>query len=168
VSGTEPAATVRIATLADVDDVVDLYHRLAQEQSALRPLWEYADGIDEPVEESVRASIVGDDRILYVAQESGAVVGFLEAVVEGLLQQGGGEKVGVIRLIYTLDGVRGVGVGDTMLERALADFRAQGIKLFDARVSPGHRNAKNFFEAHGFKARLIVMHAVDDGGLTGG
>lgn len=167
-SGTEPAVTVRVATLADVDDVADLYQRLAEEQSALRPLWEYADGIDEPIEASVRDIIVGKDRTLYVAQESGAVIGFLEAVVEGLLQQGRGHKVGVVRMIYTLDGIRGVGVGDAMLERALSDFRAQGIKLFDARVSPGHRNAKNFFEAHGFKARLIVMHAVDDGGLTDG
>jgi hypothetical protein len=25
-------------------------------------------------------------------------------------------------------------------------------------VSPGHRIAKNFFEANGFKARHIVMH----------
>ncbi len=165
-AGTEPAPTVRIAIPADIGDVADLYVRLAGEQSALRPLWEYADGLDEPVEESIRAMISANDRILYVAQESGAIVGFLEASVEGLLRQAGGEKVGVIRMIFTLDGARGVGIGDAMLERALTDFRARGIKLFDARVSPGHRHAKNFFEAHGFKARLIVMHAVDEGGLT--
>lgn len=163
---TEPAPTVRIAIPADIGDVADLYLCLAGEQSALRPLWEYADGLDEPVEESIRAMISANDRTLYVAQESGAIVGFLEASVEGLLRQARGEKVGVIRMIFTLDGARGVGIGDAMLERALTDFRAQGIKLFDARVSPGHRHAKNFFEAHGFKARLIVMHAVDEGGLT--
>ena len=33
---------------------------------------------------------------------------------------------------------------------------------FDVRVLPGHRLAKNFFEANGFSARLIVMHRDDD------
>ncbi len=163
---TEPAPIVRVATQGDVADVVDLYRRLAKEQSALRPLWEYADGFNEPVAESVELIIAADDRTLYVAEESGAVVGFLEAIVEHLLDQGEGESVGVVRMIYTLEGVRGVGIGDAMLMHALAVFRGQGIKLFDARVSPGHRSAKNFFEAHGFKARLIVMHSVDEGGLT--
>ncbi|VAW09623.1 hypothetical protein MNBD_ACTINO02-513, partial [hydrothermal vent metagenome] len=50
---TEPAPIVRIATRGDVAEVVDLYRRLAREQSALRPLWEYADGFNEPVAESV-------------------------------------------------------------------------------------------------------------------
>lgn len=163
---TEPAPIVRIATRGDVAEVVDLYRRLAREQSALRPLWEYADGFNEPVAESVESIIAADDQTLYVAEESGAVVGFLEAIVERLLDQGEGESVGVVRMIYTLEGVRGVGIGDAMLAHALAVFRGQGIKLFDARVSPGHRSAKNFFEAHGFKARLIVMHSVDEGGLT--
>jgi len=44
---------------------------------------------------------------------------------------------------------------------AMASMRAEGLRLFDARVSPGHRAAKNFFEAHGFSARLIVMHHAD-------
>ena len=46
------------------------------------------------------------------------------------------------------------------------DYRAMGHHLFDAHVLPGHRLAKNFFEAGGFSARTIVMHHSDrpDGG----
>jgi hypothetical protein len=44
----------------------------------------------------------------------------------------------------------------------LTEHRALGIRLFDARVLPGHRLAKNFFEAGGFSARLIIMHHVDE------
>jgi hypothetical protein len=48
-----------------------------------------------------------------------------------------------------------------MIQIVLAEFRASGHRLFDARVSPGHRLAKNFFESNGFSARLIVMHHAD-------
>ena len=41
-------------------------------------------------------------------------------------------------------------------------YRAEGISKFDAIVSPGHRNAKNFFESQGFKARRITMNLDDD------
>jgi hypothetical protein len=32
------------------------------------------------------------------------------------------------------------------------------VDRFDAAVPPGHREAKNFFEQHGFSARSITMH----------
>ena len=78
-----------------------------------------------------------------------------------MLPQAAGEEVGVIRLIFTDPEARGVGVGDAMITQALAELRGRGLRYFDARVSPGHRHAKNFFESNGFSARLIVMHHAD-------
>jgi hypothetical protein len=40
-------------------------------------------------------------------------------------------------------------------------LRERGITKFDAHVLPGHRLAKNFFEAGGFSARSIIMHHDD-------
>jgi hypothetical protein len=40
-------------------------------------------------------------------------------------------------------------------------LRKRGISRFDAHVLPGHRLAKNFFEAGGFSARSITMHHDD-------
>ncbi len=48
-----------------------------------------------------------------------------------------------------------------MIRHVLEEFRGRGHRFFDARVSPGHRHAKNFFESNGFSARLIVMHHAD-------
>ena len=89
-------------------------------------------------------------------------LGFLWARPEDLLAQAGGEQVGVIRLIFTELEARGIGIGDAMITSALDQLRGRGLRYFDARVSPGHRHAKNFFEANGFKARLIFMHSKDD------
>ncbi|MCH8985253.1 MAG: GNAT family N-acetyltransferase [Acidobacteria bacterium] len=162
----EPKPVVRNATLDDLDELIDLFAMLEREQSDLRPLWRYANGLGEPAATSLAAMIVDGEHELYVAEVCGAVVGFLEALTEDLLPQAGGERVGVVRMIFTLEGMRGVGIGHALLDHALDEFRQAGIHLFDALVSPGHRSAKNFFEAHGFKARLIVMHGLDEGALT--
>ena len=36
--------------------------------------------------------------------------------------------------------------------------RGRGCVGIDAIALPGHRAAKNFFEAHGFTARALAMH----------
>jgi hypothetical protein len=48
-----------------------------------------------------------------------------------------------------------------MFGHGVAKLEADGIEAFDAVVSPGHREAKNFYEAHGFSARRITMHSHD-------
>ena len=78
-----------------------------------------------------------------------------------MLDRADGARIGRIRLIYTEPEARGVGVGHQMLEHVLAELRARGIRYFDAPVGPGQRAAKNFFEAHEFAARSIIMHHAD-------
>jgi ribosomal protein S18 acetylase RimI-like enzyme len=58
---------------------------------------------------------------------------------------------------------REVAVGEAIADRLVAfcrDARCTGI---DAYALPGNRAAKNFFETHGFTARLLVMHRRLDG-----
>ena len=87
--------------------------------------------------------------------------GFLLIREEELLPQGGGERVGSIRLVFVDHPGREVGVGEAMRDLAMTEFRSRGIGRFDAHVLPGHRLVKNFFEAGGFAARSIIMHHVD-------
>lgn len=150
--------TARSATRADVETLSGLYRLLEAEQAALKPMWPLADGLDEPVAESFRSTMEDDDSVLLMGELDDVSLGFLWARIEPLLSQAEGRRVGVVRLVFTEAEARGVGIGSTMLAAAMAELSARGIDLFDARVSPGHRNAKNFFEAHGFSARLIVMH----------
>jgi hypothetical protein len=49
-----------------------------------------------------------------------------------------------------------------MRDLVMALLREEGITKFDAHVLPGHRLAKNFFEAGGFAARSIIMHHDDE------
>jgi ribosomal protein S18 acetylase RimI-like enzyme len=151
-------ARVVPADTTHITDLVRLYRGLEAELTALKPIWRPSDGLPEPVEVSLGEIVEDKGWLAYVAEIDDLAVGFLLAVDEELLTQAEGRRVGSIRFIYTDADVREVGVGEAMIRRYLDDARSRGIALFDAHVSPGHRLSKNFFEAHGFKARSIVMH----------
>lgn len=154
--------SVRDATNADVPHLVHLYHDLEAEQTAKKPIWALTDALDERFDLSLHHAMREPESWVLVGEIDGASVGFLWATVEPMLDRAGGERIGRIRLIYTEPEARGVGVGHEMLEAAFARLRPLGIQYFDAPVGPGQRATKNFFEAHGFAARSIIMHHRDD------
>ena len=154
--------TSRHATTDDIEVLVDLYRALEREMVALHAMWPLADGLDEPVEESLKEAIEDPDRIVLVGSIEDYPFAFLIAGIEPLKLQADGEMIGVVRFIYVADDAREVAVGEVMRDQVLSEFRDKGITKFDAHVLPGHRLAKNFFESGGFSARSIVMHHDDD------
>jgi ribosomal protein S18 acetylase RimI-like enzyme len=153
------------ATAANPDDLAAievLYRGLEREMEALHRMWPKADGLDEPVGEALRLALDSPEALLLVGWIDDVPFGFLLARVEGMLTQASGEKIGAIRLIYVDPEAREVAVGEAMRDKAMEMLRGRGISKFDAHVLPGHRLAKNFFEAGGFAARSIIMHHDDD------
>jgi ribosomal protein S18 acetylase RimI-like enzyme len=146
----------------DLETLESLYRSLQREMTGLHTMWPLADGLDEPVIDSLRTAVDDPDTIVLIGEVDGFPFGFLMARVERLLAQADGEEVGAIRLIYVDQEAREVAVGEEMREVALRMLRERGITKFDAHVLPGHRLAKNFFESGGFSARSIVMHHDDD------
>jgi len=151
----------RHATTDDIEDLVRLYRGLESEMTDLHPMWPLADGLNEPVADSLRDLLADPDTTVLIGQIDGYPFGFLVARVEGLLAQAGDVRVGAIRLVYVDEAAREVGVGEIMRDMAVGALRERGIARFDAHVLPGHRLAKNFFESGGFSARSIVMHHDD-------
>ena len=152
---------VRHATVDDIEALKRLYRLLEEEMTALSAMWSLADGLAEPVTESLRRALVDPETVVALGEIDGVPVGFLLARVEELLPQAKGERLGAIRLVFVEPEARGVGVGEAMRDMVLDELRGRGIRRFDAHVLPGHRMAKNFFEAGGFAARSIVMHHED-------
>ena len=154
--------SARPATEEDLGALERLYRSLETEMQALHTMWPVADGLDEPVGDSFRSALADADTVLVLGEIEGYPFGFLMARVERLLAQADGELVGAIRLIYVDAEAREVALGEEMRELALSILRERGITKFDAHVLPGHRLAKNFFEAGGFAARSIIMHHDDE------
>jgi ribosomal protein S18 acetylase RimI-like enzyme len=151
-----------VAHEEDLPVLVDLYRTLEKEMVNLHPMWPLADGLAEPIESSLVDAITDPDSLVLLGCVSDYPFGFLVGRVESLLPQANGERVGSIRLVFVEEEARQVSVGEAMRDMAMEMFRARGITKFDAHVLPGHRLAKNFFEAGGFSARSIVMHHDDD------
>jgi ribosomal protein S18 acetylase RimI-like enzyme len=154
--------TARRATSEDLATLERLYRSLEDEMEGLHTMWPVADGLDEPVRDSFRDALEEPDTLLLIGEIDGYPFGFLMAKVERLLAQADGELVGAIRLIYVDMEAREVAVGEEMRETVMEMLRELGITKFDAHVLPGHRLAKNFFEAGGFSARSIIMHHDDN------
>ena len=151
-------ATARPASAADIPELERLYHLLASEMEALRPVWPLTDGLAHPV-----AATLGDmlqDRAwtVLLGQLDEVPVGFLAWCDESMLPQAGGDRIAAVRFLFTEPEARRVGIGEAMITLFLQQATAAGFHRFDAHVSPGHREAKNFFEANGFTARSIVMY----------
>lgn len=151
-----------VATGEDVPLLETLYRKLQVEMAALHSMWPVADGLAEPLSESLSDAIDDPDAVVLLGWVSDYPFGFLLARVESLLPQGNDEKIGSIRLVFVEEQARQVAVGEAMRDLAMDMLRAKGISKFDAHVLPGHRLAKNFFEAGGFSARSIVMHHDDE------
>jgi ribosomal protein S18 acetylase RimI-like enzyme len=153
--------TARIAGPEDLPTLVGLYRGLEDEMTALHPMWPLADGLAEPVETSFRDLLEDQESILVIGELDDYPLGFSWARVEQILPQAGGAEVGSIRLIYVDPEAREVAIGEEMRDYVMDMLRKRGISRFDAHVLPGHRLAKNFFEAGGFSARSITMHHDD-------
>ncbi len=154
--------TSRLATTDDLPTLERLYRSLEKEMIALHSMWPMADGLDEPVGDSLSSEIEDQDSLVLIGLIDDYPFGFLMARVEPMLEQAGDETIGAIRLIFVDQEAREVAVGEAMRDAVMEMLRERGITKFDAHVLPGHRLAKNFFEAGGFSARSIIMHHDDD------
>lgn len=154
--------TARTAGTDDVPALVRLYRGLETEMTALHPMWPLADGLAEPVDSSFQRLLEDPDVLVVLGEVDGYPFGFASARVEEILPQAAGERIGSIRLIYVEPEAREIALGEEMRDYLMGQLRQRGISRFDAHVLPGHRLAKNFFEAGGFSARAIIMHHDDN------
>ena len=155
------SVTARRAGIDDIGILVSLYTALETEMVGLHLMWPRADGLDEPIAESFVAALADDDVKLYIGEVDDYPLGFILGSSELLNAHEGDTRVAAIRLVFVEEEARAVGLGEVMRDRLMDEFRTSGHTLFDAHVLPGHRLAKNFFEAGGFSARAIVMHHDD-------
>jgi len=154
--------SARVATVGDLPDLLRMYRLLAAEMVPLEGTWPTAAGLPAPENNALADLMASGDSTVLIGEIGGTALGFLIGASEALPPQTRGARIGSVRYIFTEPGAREVGVGEAMLEAYLALERIDGIALFDAHVTPGHRLTKNFFESKGFSARSIVMHCSDD------
>ncbi len=93
---------------------------------------------------------------LFVGEYEGAVVGLLGLGL-GLSEAVAGRASGLIECCYVEPDARGVGVGSSLMEAAVAWAGNHGCTDLDALALPGDRQTKQRLEAAGFTARLLTL-----------
>jgi GNAT superfamily N-acetyltransferase len=94
-------------------------------------------------------------RLVVVGSLDEVVIGFALGHFQDLGDHG---RRGVLDACYVEPGARELGVGRMLLDAAITWFKESGCRGADGTALPGDRGAKNFFEAAGFKARLLTMY----------
>ena len=90
------------------------------------------------------------------------LVGTLEGVVTAVaachVDERPDGRWGVLDGCYVEEGAREVGLGRLLIDSLTDWLDGQGCVGVDGVVLPGDRDAKGFYEAAGYKARLLIMH----------
>lgn len=151
-----PAVGVRRATTADVPAVVS-YGELAQTTLADVRGGDIllAREAPAPSAATVTAWLTDDDALVLLGTLDDVIVGAISARVEVLEQ---GQRLAVVPLLMVEPEGRELGVGEDLLNEVIAWARTKKCASVDAYALPGERETKNFFEANGFKARLLTVH----------
>ena len=118
-------------------------------------LWLEREAWPEPLADAYGLLVARVDALVVVGTIDDVPVGFGAVVVEPLRS---GAHLGVVTDLFVESEARSVGVGEAIAEALVAHCEAQRCLGVDATALPGHRAAKNFFEAHGFTARALRMH----------
>lgn len=83
------------------------------------------------------------------------LVGTIEGVVVGYALVRREVDAAVLDEVYVEPEARKVGVGDALVELAIALATEWGCGAIESVALPGDRHTKNFFEAHGMVSRLL-------------
>jgi ribosomal protein S18 acetylase RimI-like enzyme len=147
----------RRAHEGDLERIVELAIALDEELSPMRggALWAVREARPKPFDAQYGPLLSRDDVCVVVGTIDDYVVGFGVVELEALRD---GRTLGRITELFVEPNARSVGVGESIAVELISFCDAAGVVGIDALALPGHRAAKNFFEASGFTARAIVMH----------
>jgi ribosomal protein S18 acetylase RimI-like enzyme len=148
---------VEAATVADVEEVTELWVQLAEGQRAFGSAL-LSEGNRTTVRETLaRQAVTGG---LLVAREDDRIVGFVTFEPE----QGSFEKratVGVVQNIYVVPERRGEGIGSELLSRAERRLHADGAEVISLETMADNERARAFYRRHGYQPHRVAMRKND-------
>jgi GNAT superfamily N-acetyltransferase len=149
--------SARPATADDLPALVTLATAAIEELTPHRggEVWRRQQARPMPPGDSLRADLDAPDAFVAAGTIDGTIIGYGVVRVEALQD---GSKLGVISDLFTLEGARGVSVGEEVMDALIGWAGEQGCFGVDSVALPGDRHTKNFFESFGLVARAIVVH----------
>ncbi len=149
-----------LARPATADDLAALATLAAEAIAELTPhrggeVWRRQLSRPLPPDESLRTDLDDPEAHVVVGTIDDTAVGYGVIRVETLQD---GSRLGVVSDLFTLEGARGVSVGEQVMNALVAWAAEAGCFGVDSIALPGDRSTKNFFESFGLVARAIIVH----------
>jgi GNAT superfamily N-acetyltransferase len=147
-----------IARPADEGDVQDLAQLLVEAEAEMSPQRGGAALLASheratSATDTVLAALNDDDTMVWCGVWEGVVVGYSIA----RSSHEGDAMIVTITDLYTTPQARDVGIGEVLLETAIAWAIGIDAVAIDAHALPGARESKNLYERLGLTARLITV-----------
>lgn len=149
------SATARPAQETDVPQLIELFTAAESEMRTQRggaaflaSRREFAEVSDE-----ILGALNDSETMVWCGTWDLAVVGYAIASVS----EEDDQSIVTVRDIYTTPEAREVGVGEVLLEAAIAWAIASDAAAIDGYALPGARASKNLYERLGLTARLITV-----------
>lgn len=97
------------------------------------------------------------DVVVFVAEQNGAVVGYVYAGLEPLSWKELRDEAGFIHDVVVDPGVRGTGIGTALIEAAAGWLRARGAPRVMLWTAEANQGAQRLFARAGFRRTMVEM-----------
>lgn len=141
----------------DLIEVMALYEQWSYEHGQYRGAWEEHEGLRPDLETRLIEAIASSELLCLVNDTGQALNAAAVGRLSSISQVSGHSSICRIEWLFVQRDHRMGDIGSELLGAAEAWARASGAVGIEMGVLPGHRDAKNFCEHHGLKARLLVM-----------
>ena len=150
---------VRRATPADLPGIGRLGALLVEEHYDFDPRRFLAAGRRTPADYAsfISTQLEDPDVAVLVADDSGEVIGYAYAAVEGYDYMALRGPAGVLHDVIVDPGHRGRGVGRLLIDAALAFFRSRGVPRVVLSTADRNEAAQRLFTSLGFRRTMIEM-----------
>ncbi len=151
------AVTIRRATLSDRDPVADLWLELYEYHLALDPREQLAPDAREQSRARFADLLADDNYCFFVAEEDGALVGFISGAVQLLPPIMLARVQGYIEDIVVTARCRRSGIGEQLYLAMKEWFRERGVQVMGLSVAPANPVSAGFWRKMGFRDVRIRM-----------
>jgi ribosomal protein S18 acetylase RimI-like enzyme len=151
---------IRRATLADLDAIEPLWKEMALFHQNIDPYFTIIPEAEANHRVYMSSLLRNDEKRIFVADDSGCLLGFLMAEVNTYPPIYVHKQFGYIGTISVTESAWRKGIGRLLLDAALDWFRAQGLQRVECSVAVENPVSQGFWKGRGFRG-FMETHVLD-------
>ena len=150
------AVRIRESRTEDAAPLADLWHEMAVFHASADPYWRVKRNSKSRYADYMSKIVGAPDKVVYVADESGAPVGFVLAQLDIRARVFAEGDHGLIQDLAVTATCRRAGIGQQLVEKAAQWFKKKGVRTIEVRAATANRAATEFWRKMGFEQYMTV------------